>query len=64
MWASAFTGDTGGHKGCPYGRGVYRGIVGAGLVPAPRRADVGIGACVGHGRPPGLPLREWGVERG
>ena len=34
MWASAFTGDTGGHKGCPYGRGVYRGIVGAGLVPA------------------------------
>ena len=41
MWASAFTGDTGGHKGCPYGRGVYRGIVGAGLVPARRRADVG-----------------------
>ena len=61
MWASAFTGDTGGHKGRPYGRGVYRGIVGAGLVPARRRADVGIGACVGHGRPQGLPLRERGV---
>ena len=43
MWASAFTGDTGGHKGRPYGKGVYRGIVGAGLVPARRRADVGIG---------------------
>ena len=43
MWASAFTGDTGGHKGRPYGKGVYRGIVGAGLVPARRRVNVGIG---------------------
>ena len=64
MWASAFTGDTGGHKGRPYGKGVYRGIVGAGLVPARRRADVGIGPYVGHGRPQGPPLRVRGRIEG
>ena len=64
MWISAFTGDTGGHKGRPYGRGVYRGIVGAGLVPARRRADVGIGPYVGHGRPQGPALRERGCIGG
>ena len=61
MWASAFTGDMGGHKGRPYGKGVYRGIVGAGLVPARRRVNVGIGLYGRHGRPQGLPLRERGV---
>ena len=54
MWASAFTGDTGGHKGCPYGRGVYRGIVGAGLVPARRWASAPMWDTGGHkGRPYG-----------
>ncbi len=57
MWASAFTGDTGGHKGRPYGRGVYRGIVGAGLVPArsgPMWASAPMWDTGGHkGRPYG-----------